>query len=142
LSDLDWPGQILRVRRSKFDRVDQYPLRPAAAQVLRCYLREVRPACAREELFLSLLAPWRPLSNGALYNLVHQQLGRLDIRSRQRGPHSLRHACATYLLNRGLTLKQVGDHLGHRHLGSTQVYAKVDLAGLREVADLDLGGLL
>lgn len=142
LSDLDWPRQILRVRRSKSNRVDEYPLTQAASQVLRRYVREVRPAGAREELFLSLPAPFRPLSNGALYDLVQRRFQRLDIRSPQRGPHSLRHACATYLLNRGLTLKQVGDHLGHRHLGSTQVYAKVDLAGLREVADFDLGGLV
>ena len=142
LSDLDWPRQILRVRRSKSHRVDEYPLTPAASQVLRRYVREVRPAGAREELFLSLPAPFRPLSNGARYDLVQRRFQRLDIRSPQRGPHSLRHACATYLLNRGLALKQVGDHLGHRHLGSTQVYAKVDLAGLREVADFDLGGLV
>jgi site-specific recombinase XerD len=142
LSDLDWPRQILRVRRCKSNRVEEYPLTRAASQVLRRYVREVRPAGAREELFLSLPAPFRPLSNGALYDLVQRRFQRLDIRSPQRGPHSLRHACATYLLNRGLTLKQVGDHLGHRHLGSTQVYAKVDLAGLREVADFDLGGLV
>jgi site-specific recombinase XerD len=142
LSDLDWSRQVLRVRRSKSGRVDEYPLTQATSQVLRRYVREVRPAGAREELFLSLPAPFRPLSNGALYDLVQRLFRRLDIRSPRRGPHSLRHACATYLLNRGLTLKQVGDHLGHRHLGSTQVYAKVDLAGLREVADFDLGGLI
>ena len=69
-------------------------------------------------------------------------MGRLEISSPKRGPHALRHACASYLLNDGLSLKQVGDHLGHRHLSATQIYAKVDLAGLRSVAAFDLGGLL
>jgi site-specific recombinase XerD len=69
-------------------------------------------------------------------------LDRLQIVSAKRGPHVLRHACATYLLNSGLSLKAVGDHLGHRSLTATQVYAKVDLAGLRTVAAFDLGGLL
>jgi site-specific recombinase XerD len=41
----------------------------------------------------------------------------------------------------GLTLKEIGDHLGHRSAASTQVYAKVDLSGLREVAAFDLGEL-
>jgi site-specific recombinase XerD len=50
--------------------------------------------------------------------------------------------CASYLLNGGLSLKAVGDHLGHRHLSATQIYAKVDLAGLRTIAAFDLGGLL
>ena len=67
---------------------------------------------------------------------------RLGIRSSKQGPHALRHACATYLLNQGFSLKKVGDHLGHRSLSATQIYAKVDMKGLRDVADFDLGGLL
>jgi site-specific recombinase XerD len=42
---------------------------------------------------------------------------------------------------RGLSLKEIADHLGHRSLTSTRVYAKVDIQGLREVAAFDLGGL-
>jgi hypothetical protein len=38
-------------------------------------------------------------------------------------------------------MKEIADHLGHRKLDTTRVYAKVDLAGLRLVADLDLGGV-
>jgi site-specific recombinase XerD len=69
-------------------------------------------------------------------------MDRLGIASSKRGPHALRHACATHLLNHGFSLKKVGDHLGHRSLSATQIYAKVDLDGLRAVADFDLGGLL
>ena len=42
----------------------------------------------------------------------------------------------------GLSLKEIGDHLGHRRPDSTRIYAKVDLQGLREVAAFDLGGLV
>jgi integrase/recombinase XerD len=58
------------------------------------------------------------------------------------GPHSLRHACATRLINQGLSLKEVGDHLGQRNPDATRIYAKVDLVRLREVATFDLGELL
>ena len=57
------------------------------------------------------------------------------------GPHTLRHACATHLLARGLSLKEIGDHLGHRSPETTRIYAKVDLVGLRAVGDFDLEGL-
>jgi integrase/recombinase XerD len=83
-----------------------------------------------------------PLSAGALCDLVRSLRERLEITGSKRGPHALRHACATYLLNQGFSLKNVGDHLGHRSLSATQIYAKVDLNGLRAVADFDLGGLL
>jgi site-specific recombinase XerD len=82
------------------------------------------------------------LSSGAIYEVTSSLFARLNIASPKRGPHALRHACATYLLNTGLPLKRVGDHLGHLDLSATQVYAKVDLAGLRAVATLDVGGLL
>jgi site-specific recombinase XerD len=41
----------------------------------------------------------------------------------------------------GFSLKEIGDHLGHHSAEATRIYAKVDLVGLREVANFDLGGL-
>jgi hypothetical protein len=49
---------------------------------------------------------------------------------------------ATHLLAQGLTLTEIGGHRGHRSADSTRIYAKVDMPVLREVAELDLGGLL
>jgi integrase/recombinase XerD len=142
LEDLDWSRRVLRVRRSKTARVQEYPLTSTMGQAIRRYVKGARPQCARPELFLTLHAPFGPLSPGALYRVTHSLLDRLEIASPKRGPHALRHACATYLLNQGFSLKKVGDHLGHRSLSATQIYAKVDLAGLRAVAAFDLGGLL
>jgi integrase/recombinase XerD len=45
------------------------------------------------------------------------------------------------LVAQGLSLKEIGDHIGHRSTSATRVYAKVDLLGLREVAAFDLGEL-
>jgi integrase/recombinase XerD len=58
------------------------------------------------------------------------------------GPHCLRHACARHLVASGFSLKQIGDHLGHRSAYATRIYAKTDLGGLRQVAEFDLRGLL
>jgi len=55
---------------------------------------------------------------------------------------TFRHACATHLLEQGLSLKEIGDHLGHRSSDSTSIYAKVDMTGLRIVGDFSLEGLL
>jgi len=141
LEDLDWQRRILRVRRSKTARVQEYPLTRTTSQAIRRYLKEARPDCSRREVFLTLHAPFRRLSAGALYRVTYSLMERLQIASPKRGPHALRHACACYLLNGGLSLKEVGDHLGHRHLSATQVYAKVDLTGLQSIAAFDLGGL-
>lgn len=142
LLDLDWDRRLLRVRRSKSARVQEYPLTPMMSRTLKRYLKKGRPESHCPEVFLTLQAPFRRLSAGAVYDLIHSLMERLEISSPKRGPHALRHACATYLLNQGFSLKKVGDHLGHRSLSATQIYAKVDLNGLRAVADFDLGGLV
>ena len=91
---------------------------------------------------LTLKAPVCPIGSGALYDLVSDRLRAIDASLKPHGPHSLRHACAVHLLAEGLSMKEIGDHLGHRKLDTTRVYAKVDLAGLRQVADFDIGGVL
>ncbi|MGB5830728.1 MAG: tyrosine-type recombinase/integrase [Thiohalocapsa sp.] len=73
--------------------------------------------------------------------MTSSRLHHLGVQTPHWGPHALRHACACHLLAEGLSLDAIGDHLGHRSLSSTRHYAKVDLAGLREVARFDLGGL-
>jgi site-specific recombinase XerD len=142
LSDFDWQREVLVVAHGKRREPRTYPLcRPVGDAVLR-YLREVRPRSARREVFLTLRAPFRPLPRGGLGQAVRRRLRALGVTAPHSGPHALRHACATHLLARGLSLKEIGDHLGHRSPDATRIYAKVDLAGLRAVADLDLEGLL
>jgi site-specific recombinase XerD len=142
LEDLNWEREIIVVARPKQRRAQEYPLVHSVGEAIVRYLQQVRPRCASREIFLTLKAPFRPLSAGALYHLVSSRLSELSIQSQRRGPHSLRHACAGHLVAEGLSLKEIGDHLGHRSAYATRIYAKVDLAGLREVANFELGGLL
>jgi len=69
-------------------------------------------------------------------------MDRLGISGKRRGPHALRHAAAQHLLDQGLSMKAVGDYLGHRSVAATSIYAKVQLNVLREVAEIDLGGMI
>ena len=139
LDDLDWEQNRLTVPRSKQRRRHVYPLLPSVGQAIIRYLQDVRPPYALRQVFLKVLAPVGPMTSGSLYAVVAARLKRLGIAARRYGPHTLRHACAGHLLAEGLSLKEIGDHLGHRSLDSTRVYAKVDLPGLREVAAFDLG---
>ena len=104
------------------------------------YCQKGRPRSHYPELFLTLQAPIRPL-RGVNYAVV-QCLCPLEFPIPRAGPHSLRHAYATHLLAEGLSLKNIGDYLSHKSPEATRIYAKVERAGLRQVADLDLGGLL
>jgi len=120
----------------------QYPLVPEVGDAVLRYLQDVRPRCNYRELFLTLHAPVRPLLPNSISPIVRSRLARLDIQVPRHGAHCLRHACARHLLASGFSLKQIGDYLGHRSASATRVYVKVDLVGLREVAELDLRNVL
>jgi integrase/recombinase XerD len=141
LEDVNWESEIVSISRPKQRRAQEYPLVSEVGEAILRYLQQVRPRCARREMFLTFKAPFRRLSQGTLYRLVSTRLGALGIHVPRRGPHSLRHACAGRLVAEGFSLKEIGDHLGHRSAEATRIYAKVDLVGLREVANFDLGGL-
>jgi site-specific recombinase XerD len=142
LEDFDWQREMLTVPHGKSQRPRTYPLCRSVGDAVLRYLQEVRPRSARREVFLTLRAPFQSLTRLSLGQAVRRRLHALNVPLPHYGPHALRHACATHLLAQGLSLKEIGDHLGHQSPETTRIYAKVDLLGLRTVGDFDLEGLL
>lgn len=143
LKDFDWEREHLTVPSGKRQRPRTYPLCRAVGDAVLRYLSEVRPRSSLREVFLTRVAPFRPLASEGLGEVVRRRLKALGLKIfGHSGSHVLRHACATHLLAQGLSLKEIGDHLGHHSPEATRVYAKVDLNSLRLVGDFDLEGLL
>ncbi len=142
LTDIDWQRETIAFSRAKAAGSHSFPLSQSVGAAIIRYLKEVRPESPHRQVFLTTRAPICPLSKGAMWAVVSRQLRKRALSIQHHGPHSLRHACATRLINHGLSLKEVGDHLGQRDLEATRIYAKVDLIRLREVANFDLGELL
>ena len=142
LEQINWCQSQITIIRKKQRRSDIYPLIPIVGNAIIDYLQAVRPCCALREVFLTIKAPIKPLSIGALYHAVSKRMVKLGISTVGRGPHALRHACATHLVAAGLSLKEIGDHLGHRSTSATRIYAKIDMPHLREVATFNFGGAL
>jgi site-specific recombinase XerD len=142
LEDIDWTGERIVVSRPKQRRIQYYPLVSVVGEAILRYLREARPCCAQRSVFMTLAAPIRPLSASSITPIVRSRLRTLGVKLTRHGAHCLRHACANHLLTSGFSLKQIGDYLGHRSTNSTLSYTKIDFAGLRQVAEIDLGGLL
>jgi site-specific recombinase XerD len=142
LDDLDWVAETIRVTRSKLRRTQCYPLSVPVGEAILRYLREARPRSSHRALFLTVQAPIRPLSGPSITFMVRKSLTKQGVQLNRRGAHCLRHACASQLLGAGFTLKQIADHLGHRSMDTTRIYTKIDLPGLRQVAEIDMGALL
>lgn len=142
LDDLDWENGMLCVRCPKPGRTHLWPLSQNVGNAILRYVREARPSGFGRSLFFTSHAPIRPLDRKALGRIVQYRLADIGIVTGRRGPHALRHAAAQHLMDQGMSMKVIGDFLGHRDPASTAVYAKVNLAALREVAALDLEGLV
>lgn len=141
LDDLDWTEERLQVRRPKPGRTHHYPLSRGVGQAILRYIREVRPQRPERALFLTLSAPIRPITACTIGYNVRSRVCRIGIVGKRRGPHALRHGTAQYLLDHGLSMKEVGDYLGHRSVSATAAYARVQIDTLREVGEIDLVGL-
>jgi site-specific recombinase XerD len=142
LDQIDWGGRTLSLVRLKRRQPQIYPLLPAVAEALARYIDTVRPPSSCQEVFLCMQAPLRPVKAGSIFDVANRRFVALGIEAAHRGGHALRRACAVRLLAEGLTLKEIGDHLGHRSTSATSVYAKVNMAALREVGAFDLGDVL
>jgi len=141
LDDLGWENGTLRVRCPKPGRTHLWPLSESVGHAILRYVREARPSGFGRSLFFTSCAPIRPVTRMTLGKIVRDRLAAIGIVDGRRGTHALRHAAAQHLLDQGTPMKVIGDFLGHRDPSSTAIYAKVNLAALREVAALDLEGL-
>lgn len=131
LEDIDWRAGEL-VITGKGARTDRLPLPADAGEAIVAYLASARPRTSVREVFLCAQAPWRPMSRGAVTNVVARAARRAGLGVMH--AHRLRHTAATAMLTAGASLQEIGLVLRHRDALTTSLYAKVDIAGLRAVA--------
>jgi integrase/recombinase XerD len=121
----------------KGDKQRMVPLGQEAADWVRRYIRDGRPALlrgrsspwlfvnARDGAALSRVGFWKVLKAYGLKAGITADLS----------PHVLRHSFATHLLERGADLRMIQVMLGHADLSTTQIYTHVLEARLRAVYD-------
>jgi integrase/recombinase XerD len=136
ISDLGLDSGRVQVR-GKGDKERIVPLGRTAIEAIEIYLAEGRPHLARirtsrktiqrtdsARLFLSLRG--MPLTRQWVWHLV-------KISNPSASPHTLRHSCATHMVEHGADLRSVQLMLGHADISTTQVYTHLALGRLKEV---------
>ena len=131
LEDIDWRAGLLMVR-GKGRRDAQLPLPNDVGEAVADYLRQGRPASARREVFVTAIAPAACLTREAVSGIVRRACDRAGIA--QIGPHRLRHGLACAMVRAEVPLAEIGQVLRHRSPVSTAIYARVDVAALRDLA--------
>ena len=130
VDDLDEGRNTVRVL-GKGGRERTVPVGLPAVRAVAAWKRAGRPALARPgsgpALFLG--ARGRRLDPRTARRVVHARLAAVA-GVPDSGPHGLRHAAATHLLEGGADLRSVQEILGHASLASTQIYTHVSVERL------------
>jgi integrase/recombinase XerD len=134
LDDIDWKHERLAVPERKAGHSTAFPLSAVVGEALVDYLQRGRPTTSDRHVFIRAVAPRQPLSAAAVSSGARFYLLKAGINVRRPGSHTLRHSAVQRLVDANFALKTIGDFVGHRSTRSTEVYAKVAVEALREVA--------
>ena len=134
LDHIDWRRERLSVPGRKGGHSTAFPLSSSVGEALVDYLQHGRPQCAERYVFFMAFAPVRPISHAAVSKLATKYLLKAGIQVSRPGSHTLRHSCVQRLVDADLSLKTIGDFVGHRSPKTTEIYTKVAVESLREVA--------
>jgi len=132
--DIDWKMARLNVPARKTAASLLLPLTDGVGDSMIEYLRTGRPDVSYREIFVRHRAPVGILKPTAIGEAFQRWSRRSDLGIPCQGPHCLRHSLAVHLLRQGVSLKTIGDLLGHRDAESTCVYLRLNVDDLREVA--------
>ena len=143
LGDIDWKKKTVHFKAMKGGKDVLVPLFPDVAEALVAYFKggRMRAPSKYDQVFLttgtggSRIYGQRPLGR-ALWYMVSRLLVKIGYdrgKETPRGPHSIRHAFATRLLEEKQPMKTIADLIGHESLQTTYVYAKSDIKMLKEI---------
>ena len=125
----------MRVYSPKSASERKLPLPDDVGRALVDYLQNGRPKSAQPYIFLRTRAPFSPITGSSTVSGIakgHLRLAGISVRGLS--SHAFRHTAATQMVRRGASFKQVADILGHRHLETTNIYAKLDEETLHQAA--------
>jgi integrase/recombinase XerC len=131
LTDLDRERQVIRVF-GKGSKERTVPLGAPALRAVEAWLEKARPQLATGESGRAMFLGERGkrIDPRVVRRVVHRSL-RMTEGAPDLGPHGLRHAMATHLLEGGADLRSVQEMLGHASLATTQIYTHVTNERLR-----------
>lgn len=135
LKDIDWHKEAIHFSSVKNGRSCSFPLTAEVGNALFDYLKNVRLKCRYQEVFLTLKAPYTPLTKSkTLSQIIRTAMLSAGIKSPSKGTHCFRHGFVSRMLKQGESFKYIADLVGHKHIQTTFIYTKIDFNSLAEVA--------
>jgi site-specific recombinase XerD len=133
--DIDWNEGTITVS-GKGRRATVLPLSQEVGQALAAYIKDHRPQADSDAVFVRSFAPYRAFTGSTSISIIVARAMRcVGIDCPKPGAaHVLRHSVASSMLRGGVSLQEIAAVLRHRSLLTTEIYAKVDVVTLRQIA--------
>lgn len=132
--DVDLVRGLVTITAGKGGKDRVAPLGTQAVEAVKAYLENVRPRYRRSTQTSVLFLSWRgrPMFRSSVGLFIHRYTKAAKI-ERKITPHSLRHACATHMLQGEASIRHIQELLGHKQLSTTQLYTRVIIDDLKAV---------
>ena len=134
LDDIDWKRERLAIPERKAGHSTAFPLSKSVGEAIVDYLQHGRPKTTDRQVFFRAAAPVRPIGSAVVSACATRYLLQAGVHVPRPGSHTLRHTLVQRLVDAEFALKEIGDFVGHRSPASTQIYSKVAIESLRQVA--------
>jgi len=134
--DPDISGGLLKIRQGKNSKDRVVPLTDTALEFIEGYLLNIRNKLLRKNKTDSLILrnTGTPIDENTLLRILRRNAEKVKIANPHLlGCHTLRHTCATHLLEAGVDIRYIQELLGHSSLDTTQIYTKVQINDLKAI---------
>ena len=132
LKDIDWKNYKLNVIQSKTNNLNILPLSKEVGWAIINYIKNSRPKCNNEYLFVKMKYPFEKMEQ---FNNFNKYFEKCNLEENiKKGIHNLRHSFATNMLDNDIPIHIISSVLGHSDINTTSsTYIKIDTKNLKKV---------
>lgn len=148
LSNIDWERGEIHLIQSKTGGDICLPLMADAGRAIQEYILDVRPKVNDSEIFISAVAPFRPIASVSIRSMFAKYLSKAGIiRSPFDGKtfHGLRRRMGHNLLGADIPVTTIAQILGHKSISSTDRYLSLERDHLKlcalDFSNISVGGV-
>ena len=132
LKDIDWKNYKLNVIQPKTNNLNILPLSKEVGWAIINYIKNSRPKCNNEYLFVKMKYPFEKMEQ---FNNFNKYFEKCNLEENiKKGIHNLRHSFATNMLDNDIPIHIISSVLGHSDINTTSsTYIKIDTKNLKKV---------
>lgn len=133
LKDIDWKDHKITIIQPKTGNLNSFPLTKEVGWAIIDYIKNSRPKCENEYLFVKSKYPFDKMEQFYRFNSYFDKIYTTTNNFNKKGIHNLRHSLAKNMLDNGIPISTIASTLGHKDLNTTsKTYLKIDIQNLKK----------